>query len=123
PSPSIRATLCAVASSPLPVLPFPSLPATRPPRSTLFPYTTLFRSADDVEVDIGELREPVEGTRGRARCGFGQGEQGQRSHEHGTDEVTCGLGLADQRQQMLGMCGERRVVGELGYEVVVVRVE
>src|SRR5699024_8042838 len=35
------------------------------------------QDADDVEVDIGELREPVEGTRGRARCGFGQGEQGQ----------------------------------------------
>src|SRR5699024_9833175 len=75
------------------------------------------QDADDVEVDVGELGEPVEGTCGRARCGFGQGEQGQRPDEYGTDEVTCGPGLADQRQQMLGMRGERRVVGEFGHEV------
>src|SRR5699024_11488359 len=49
------------------------------------------QDADDVEVDIGELREPVEGTRGRARCGVGQGEQGQRSHEHGTDRKSTRL--------------------------------
>src|SRR5699024_11024964 len=81
------------------------------------------QDADDIEVDVGELGEPVEGTRGRARCALGQGEQGQRSDEYGTDEVTCGFGLADQRQQMLGVRGERRVIGEFGYEVVVVRVE
>src|SRR2546421_6399289 len=28
----------------------------RPPRSTLFPYTTLFRSADHVHVKVGILR-------------------------------------------------------------------
>src|SRR3712207_8788451 len=32
----------------------------RPPRSTLFPYTTLFRSADVVEVEVGE-HEQVDG--------------------------------------------------------------
>src|SRR3712207_8927614 len=32
----------------------------RPPRSTLFPYTTLFRSALDVEVDVAVLVQNVE---------------------------------------------------------------
>src|SRR5258708_10650798 len=33
----------------------------RPPRSTLFPYTTLFRSEDDGARTLGErLRQPVE---------------------------------------------------------------
>src|SRR5256885_13121961 len=31
----------------------------RPPRSTLFPYTTLFRSDNDVRPDLGELRFQV----------------------------------------------------------------
>src|SRR2546430_12624175 len=32
----------------------------RPPRSTLFPYTTLFRSADDETVAAGEQRQQYE---------------------------------------------------------------
>src|SRR5689334_24335282 len=44
----------------------------RPPRSTLFPYTTLFRSARAVPVDAlragrADAREPDEGHRQRAR--------------------------------------------------------
>src|SRR3712207_8507397 len=32
----------------------------RPPRSTLFPYTTLFRSLDEVELAAATLRQPGE---------------------------------------------------------------
>src|SRR3712207_7691419 len=32
----------------------------RPPRSTLFPYSTLFRSAQVVEVDLAQPLAPVE---------------------------------------------------------------
>src|SRR2546426_11375020 len=31
----------------------------RPPRSTLFPYTTLFRSRGDIELDVAVLNLPV----------------------------------------------------------------
>src|SRR5438552_11745942 len=31
----------------------------RPPRSTLFPYTTLFRSQDVVEIGVGFNRQPL----------------------------------------------------------------
>src|SRR5205823_9457144 len=33
----------------------------RPPRSTLFPYTTLFRSRTELRSEIAELRREVEG--------------------------------------------------------------
>src|SRR3712207_6897226 len=37
----------------------------RPPRSTLFPYTTLFRSPGDVCANNGRFRERRSGSRGR----------------------------------------------------------
>src|SRR3712207_8122406 len=49
----------------------------RPPRSTLFPYTTLFRSREDDAVDVGHVvgsspmsrtDVPVEGTPPVGRC-------------------------------------------------------
>src|SRR2546423_9820266 len=46
----------------------------RPPRSTLFPYTTLFRSA------CGEVARPVPAP-GRVCCRTGRAE-GTRSEEH-----------------------------------------
>src|SRR2546430_13502019 len=52
----------------------------RPPRSTLFPYTTLFRSAGDEHVVVigGELLEP-----GPALAGLGRRHPAaQRSEEH-----------------------------------------
>src|SRR2546421_5144268 len=46
----------------------------RPPRSTLFPYTTLFRSVDVVEGgSVRPLIEALEGERGGVRGG-GEGE-------------------------------------------------
>src|SRR5947208_11682629 len=32
----------------------------RPPRSTLFPYTTLFRSAQPITLDVGEERPSID---------------------------------------------------------------
>src|SRR3712207_8567632 len=41
----------------------------RPPRSTLFPYTTLFRSGDDdVRRPAGDPGDDVGDVRGRQRC-------------------------------------------------------
>src|SRR2546426_3681640 len=37
----------------------------RPPRSTLFPYTTLFRSAD-ADAGVGEILERIERAEGQA---------------------------------------------------------
>src|SRR5688572_32521869 len=51
----------------------------RPPRSTLFPYTTLFRS----RVRQGPLRgRPVEQHRGSRSRGRGREERQPRSEEH-----------------------------------------
>src|SRR2546427_891663 len=52
----------------------------RPPRSTLFPYTTLFRSGQHVE----HLHRPVEHAEGRRRAGCSriQCRDGPRSEEH-----------------------------------------
>src|SRR3712207_8469995 len=68
----------------------------RPPRSTLFPYTTLFRSVGLSEVaherdphpllgavpDPGRVRAADERLQGRRPGVAGQGGQAQRSEEH-----------------------------------------
>src|SRR5690242_20854384 len=46
----------------------------RPPRSTLFPYTTLFRSL--LHVDTAGLREPLRGIAERAGRGRQREEEG-----------------------------------------------
>src|SRR5688572_31833580 len=40
----------------------------RPPRSPLFPYTTLFRSSQGFTVPAGDAYVPVEGPRGEHGC-------------------------------------------------------
>src|SRR6266567_9416728 len=50
----------------------------RPPRSTLFPYTTLFRSPAQSKQQFG--RVPVERRQGIAPAGYGQ--VGERVHVH-----------------------------------------
>src|SRR5438874_4799540 len=63
----------------------------RPPRSTLFPYTTLFRSIG--EVDLNELAGSQRGERGRQhlvadrvpKAHAGTGIGWQRSEEHTSD--------------------------------------
>src|SRR3712207_9021926 len=57
----------------------------RPPRSTLFPYTTLFRSRQRQPVLVEHLHEPgSSAARGHVReaVGVGRGERGPRSEEH-----------------------------------------
>src|SRR3712207_9255300 len=44
----------------------------RPPRSTLFPYTTLFRSVDDLEAVEVEVEDGELGLRVAARAGDGE---------------------------------------------------
>src|SRR5437879_12393035 len=73
-------TLCDHIFIPLtPLFDFPSctffffLMIRRPPRSTLFPYTTLFRSANHEESELAPAREPFAG---------GFESVGGRSEEH-----------------------------------------
>src|SRR2546429_4373280 len=40
----------------------------RPPRSTLFPYTTLFRSANSEQENCANLREPASGCSRGSLC-------------------------------------------------------
>src|SRR3712207_7778544 len=60
----------------------------RPPRSTLFPYTTLFRSQVEEEIVVLERRQPEphaepEGEQGsRSRDQQGPAAHGGRSEEH-----------------------------------------
>src|SRR5258708_15387653 len=80
----------------------------RPPRSTLFPYTTLFRSAGHVlEVDVGEVE--VEGGAGvllrdvAAGDAFVVGGEG-RSEEHTSelqspDHLVCRLLLEKKNNE------------------------
>src|SRR5256885_13292798 len=76
----------------------------RPPRSTLFPYTTLFRSAPrhvaaaDVLEEVGEDRRPVGGVRDlrveldAVEPARGVLERGDRSEEHTSElQSPCNL--------------------------------
>src|SRR3712207_7718972 len=63
----------------------------RPPRSTLFPYTTLFRSVEDEEegairrgqvLQVHGLQRGDRGDDALRRLGAGLGLQGGRSEEH-----------------------------------------
>src|SRR3712207_7509214 len=42
----------------------------RPPRSTLFPYTTLFRSPGELLLEVAHVRSPGLGPRHRAAVGL-----------------------------------------------------
>src|SRR2546427_8208257 len=56
----------------------------RPPRSTLFPYTTLFRSFVEAQVDIHLLvGRAVEGSHGRLPRAAGRGRCATEQHELG----------------------------------------
>src|SRR5688572_31318050 len=65
----------------------------RPPRSTLFPYTTLFRSSADgcghcvLEEPRGELVEHGEVERGAGRGSFHTGADVQESVDEGASRV------------------------------------
>src|SRR5260370_36998857 len=63
----------------------------RPPRSTLFPYTTLFRSKDPPHRRQADPRRPARGAAG-ARRSTSCGAPGIRSEEH-TSELQSHLNL------------------------------
>src|SRR2546422_3337141 len=62
----------------------------RPPRSTLFPYTTLFRSRVGVDPVSDEIRDRVQG--GLARLAGERADHPLRSEEH-TSELQSRLHL------------------------------
>src|SRR2546429_4560874 len=65
----------------------------RPPRSTLFPYTTLFRSERIGKIDLGLLEDSIRFREVRRPDPGGAGRQrGQRSEEH-TSELQSRLHL------------------------------
>src|SRR5256885_6928510 len=62
----------------------------RPPRSTLFPYTTLFRSGDRAVEQRDHDGEP--GRRGRARAAGREQPHAPRSEEHTSElQSPCNL--------------------------------
>src|SRR3712207_7743960 len=84
----------------------------RPPRSTLFPYTTLFRSA---RVDINRIRghHDVSDLRIRWPCrfllGLLRGGSGGRSEEHTSElqsrqYLVCRLLLEKKNSTLLCLC-------------------
>src|SRR5206468_9557902 len=61
----------------------------RPPRSTLFPYTTLFRSQDHVCADPGEVRGRHAAHRRRHRPGDRKSTRLNSSHDQISYAVFC----------------------------------
>src|SRR3712207_7671495 len=89
----------------------------RPPRSTLFPYTTLFRSEEDragtfvdhVQDDVvhAHLRQPRVGRGVLLEPGFHEGAQGRRSEEHTSElqsrqYLVCRLLLEKKTHETVG---------------------
>src|SRR2546425_3248511 len=72
----------------------------RPPRSTLFPYTTLFRSGEQVLIDAGELEDHV-----ALRGGAVAQHAVPRSEEHTSElqslaYLVCRLLLEKKKKQI-----------------------
>src|SRR2546429_3627160 len=88
----------------------------RPPRSTLFPYTTLFRSRKILVARLRRERARAEvdpGTRGRPRCGAGNAHRlcagKERSEEHTSElqsrlHLVCRL-LLEKKKNLLPVVG------------------
>src|SRR2546430_4447393 len=84
----------------------------RPPRSTLFPYTTLFRSVDtaraalDWEPDVGHLVLVDDADRDRGLAAIGVVHQTRRSEEHTSElqsqsNLVCRLLLEKKKKAQL----------------------
>src|SRR5258708_17511437 len=74
----------------------------RPPRSTLFPYTTLFRSHQDIHVHTRCIRS-ISG-RGELAGVFGEMQRHVRSEEHTSelqspDHLVCRLLLEKKKSE------------------------
>src|SRR2546427_4477822 len=59
----------------------------RPPRSTLFPYTTLFRSLSSVPSARSDRSDAAVDLRGRAAVGAGNEREGRARSEEHTSEL------------------------------------
>src|SRR2546430_5166650 len=80
----------------------------RPPRSTLFPYTTLFRSRADTSADVR-----IEAVRGEVKSSLFEaidavGESPQRSEEHTSElqsqsNLVCRLLLEKKKNEQISM--------------------
>src|SRR5215203_4257135 len=78
----------------------------RPPRSTLFPYTTLFRSRRDARHVRGRERQRHRGERRRAPLGGRAGRGRGRSEEHTSElqsrqYLVCRLLLEKKKKKNL----------------------
>src|SRR5437773_11032421 len=94
----------------------------RPPRSTLFPYTTLFRSlANQLALDATDL-----GRSERIECRAAQPSHGDQGPKGGVEPALADLQLvletqgAQQRrvELVMGLDGAGALVGEPGGQVV-----
>src|SRR2546430_3036009 len=79
----------------------------RPPRSTLFPYTTLFRSAAPAGVE-----DVVAEARGQAAGAGGEARQLERSEEHTSElqsqsNLVCRLLLEKKKNRISAVCCQR----------------
>src|SRR5438034_2317384 len=90
----------------------------RPPRSTLFPYTTLFRSVDGEHRDRPRARErraPVDGE--DARVGMRAPNDRERSEEHTSElqshsDLVCRLLLEKKKCEDVNQQRWRRLDGD-----------
>src|SRR3712207_8708798 len=90
----------------------------RPPRSTLFPYTTLFRSTGPRRGPTSHLLTPLENSRGgssrseakrRAAAANGRARLARRSEEHTSElqsrqYLVCRLLLEKKKKTLFNTC-------------------
>src|SRR5437868_13462356 len=77
------------------------LPIRRPPRSTLFPYTTLFRSKESQVIGLAGATEFLDGLSG-CRASYIQRKPDNRSEEHTSElqsrfDLVCRLLLEKKK--------------------------
>src|SRR5258705_9311869 len=80
----------------------------RPPRSTLFPYTTLFRSVEEADADAQAVEQAAQpGTEGRRGARQQEEPQQERSEEHTSElqslrHLVCRLLLEKKKYGISG---------------------
>src|SRR3989442_4820347 len=84
----------------------------RPPRSTLFPYTTLFRSADELVVNGVRIVVHGSGDRLAIRVRDANGAMARRSEEHTSElqsrpHLVCRLLLEKKKNELLSALADR----------------
>src|SRR5947207_11207477 len=83
----------------------------RPPRSTLFPYTTLFRSQSDLNKDAGDGAEH-EGSEVEVAHADSNAPTSSRSEEHTSElqshsDLVCRLLLEKKKLGRIGVAAQR----------------